>query len=78
MATNLKQNDRVVMQGCDEEEHFAGHVWTCSSDQFKSQAGIAVVDLTNFSGYFPVKYLRLASIAEIKAYEKQNTKEDSK
>ncbi len=47
MKNHLKQNDRVVMQGCDEEEHFAGYVWTCSSDQFKSEAGIAVVDLTN-------------------------------
>ena len=61
----LKKGDRVVMHTCMESkgENF-GKIWTCRTDSFKNDAGIEVVFLDGFSGYFSTKFLQPVSLPE--------------
>ena len=55
----LKKGDKVVMHTCLESKgkNF-GKVWTCHTDSFKCEAGIEVVFLEGFSGFFYTKFLQ--------------------
>lgn len=55
----LKKGDKVVMHTCIESKgkNF-GKVWTCETDSFRCEAGIEVVYLEGFSGFFSTLYLQ--------------------
>lgn len=55
----LKKGDKVVMHTCLESKgkNF-GKVWTCHTNSFKCEAGIEVVFLEGFSGFFFTKFLQ--------------------
>lgn len=55
----LKKGDKVVMHTCLESKgKNLGKVWTCHTDSFKCEAGIEVVFLEGFSGFFYTKFLQ--------------------
>lgn len=55
----LKKGDKVVMHTCLESKgKNLGKVWTCRTDSFKCEAGIEVVFLEGFSGFFYTKFLQ--------------------
>jgi hypothetical protein len=54
----LKKGDKVVMHTCGEAEHYEGKVWTCRSDEYKSESGRNGVFLEGFSGHFKTAYLQ--------------------
>lgn len=55
----LKKGDNVVMHTCLESKgKNLGKVWTCHTDSFKCEAGIEVVFLEGFSGFFYTKFLQ--------------------
>lgn len=55
----LKKGDKVVMHTCLESKgKNLGKVWTCHTDSFKCEAGIEVVFLEGFSGFFHTKFLQ--------------------
>ena len=55
----LKKGDKVVMHTCLESKgKNLGKVWTCHTDSFKCDAGIEVVFLEGFSGFFYTKFLQ--------------------
>ena len=55
----LKKGDKVVMHTCLESKgKNLGKVWTCHTDSFKWEAGIEVVFLEGFSGFFPARFLQ--------------------
>ena len=55
----LKKGDKVVMHTCLESKgKNLGKVWTCHTDSFKCEAGIEVVFLEGFSGFFCTKFLQ--------------------
>ena len=55
----LKKGDKVVMHTCLESKgKNLGKIWTCHTDSFKCEAGIEVVFLEGFSGFFYTKFLQ--------------------
>lgn len=67
----LKKGDKVVMHTCLESKgKNLGKIWTCHTDSFKCEAGIEVVFLEGFSGFFYTKFLQPVKIPETK---KDNT-----
>ena len=54
----LHKGDKVKMVECLEARGREDKVWTCQTDSFKCDAGVEVVFLEGFSGFFWTKYLR--------------------